>query len=219
MSNLIISLLSKQLLTGENFPKWKSNINIVLIDDNSRFVMTEVCPDFHGDLSSKESREKYKCWLADNNKAKAYMLASMSNTLRTKLEDIETTYEFMERLHEMFVHKSGQARFEATKKYANDRMAPRIHVRDRFIKMTNYFQEAELHGVTINEESQVGLILNSIAPSFLPFTTNYLLNKLKYRMTQLMNELQMFKGINGGPSKGQDKKHVVALRSLLEKPT
>ncbi|XP_062100732.1 uncharacterized protein LOC133806652 [Humulus lupulus] len=146
MSNPIISLLSKKLLTGENFRKWKSNINIVLIGDNSKFVMTEVFPDVPGDLSSKESREKYERWLAANNKTKACMLASMSNTLRTKLEDVETAYEIMEQLQEMFGHKSGQARFEAMKKYASVRMAPGMYVRDHFIKMTNYFQEAELHG-------------------------------------------------------------------------
>ncbi|XP_062100223.1 uncharacterized protein LOC133806106 [Humulus lupulus] len=210
MLNLIISLLSKELLTGENFPNWKSNINIVFIGDNSKFVMAEVCPDVPGDLSSIKSREKYEHWLTANNNTKDYMLASMSDTLRTKMEDVETAYEIMEQLQEMFGHKSRQARFEATKKYANVRTVPGMHVRDHFIKMMNCFQEAELHRATIDEETQVGLILNSLAPSFLPFTANYLLNKLKYGMTQLMNELQMFEVINGGTSKGHDKKPAAA---------
>ncbi|XP_062099814.1 uncharacterized protein LOC133805661 [Humulus lupulus] len=188
-SNPIISLLSKELLTGENFMKWKSNINIVLIGDNSKFVMTEAEPDFPGENASKAVREKYDRWTTTNNKAKAYMLASMSKTLRTKMEDIETAYDIMEQLQEMFGHKSAQASFEATKKYVNCRMAPGQHVRDHFIKMTNYFQEAELHGATVDEKTQVGIILNSLAPSFLTFTTNYFLNKLDYGMTQLLNEL------------------------------
>ncbi|XP_062089607.1 uncharacterized protein LOC133796141 [Humulus lupulus] len=94
-------------------------------------------------------------------------------------------------------------------------MAPRMHVRVHFIKVTNYFQEAELYRATTGEETQEGLILNILAPSFLPFTTNYLLNKLKYEMTQLMNELQMFDGINGGPRKGHDKKTTVATEVAL----
>ncbi|XP_062086037.1 uncharacterized protein LOC133792132 [Humulus lupulus] len=129
----------------------------MLIGDNSKFVMTEVCPNAPGDLSSKESREKYERWLVANNKAKAYMLASMSDMLRRKLEDIKTAYEIMEQLQEMFRHKSGQACFEAMKKYANARMAPGMHVRDHFIKMANYFQEAELHRATIDEELKWGL--------------------------------------------------------------
>ncbi|XP_062088175.1 uncharacterized protein LOC133794789 [Humulus lupulus] len=132
------------------------------------------------------------------------MFASMSETLRTKMENVETAYEIMEQLQEMFEHKSAQASFKATKKYVNCRMALGQHVRDHFSKMTNYFQEAELHGAKVDEK--VGITLNSLAPSFLTFTTNYFLNKLDYGMTQLLNELQMYEGINGGPSKGPKKK-------------
>ncbi|XP_062100540.1 histone H1-II-like [Humulus lupulus] len=72
--------------------------------------------------------------------------------------------------------------------------------------MMKYFQEAKLHGATLDEKTQVGIILNSLAPSFLTFTTNYFLNKLEYGMTQLLNELQIYEGINGGKSKGHEKK-------------
>ncbi|XP_062112605.1 uncharacterized protein LOC133823771 [Humulus lupulus] len=105
------------------------------------------------------------------------------------MENVKTAYEIMEQLKEMFGHKSMQASFEATKKYVNCRMAPSQHVRDHFIKMANYFQEVELHGATIYEKTQVGIILNSLAPSFLTFTTNYFLNKLDYGITQLLKEL------------------------------
>ncbi|XP_062080827.1 uncharacterized protein LOC133785624 [Humulus lupulus] len=205
-SNPILSLLSKELLTGENFMKWKSNINIVVISDNSKFVMTEESSEVPVEGANKFVHHKYEHWQVTNNKAKAYMLASMSNTLRTKLEDVETAFDIIEQLQEMFGHKSWQAHFEVTKKYANARMAPMMHVRDHFIKMTDYFQEVELHGYTIDEETLVGLILNNLAPTFLTFTTNYFLNKLNYGMTQLLNELQMYKEINYGPSKGGEKK-------------
>ncbi|XP_062079982.1 uncharacterized protein LOC133784717 [Humulus lupulus] len=188
-SNPIISLLSKEVLTGENLMKWKSNINIVLIGDNSKFVMTKTEPDFPGENASKAMREKYDRWTTANNKAKVYMLASISEMLRKKMEEVENAYDIMEQLQEMFGHKSVQASFEATKKYVNCRMAPGQHVRDHFIKMTNYFQEVELHGATIDEKTQLGITLNSLAPSFLTFTTNYFLNKLDNGMTQLLNEL------------------------------
>ena len=58
----------------------------------------------------------------------------------------------------------------------------------------------------IDEETQVGLILNSLSPAFLTFTTNYAMNKLNYGLTQLMNEIQTFESVMGGPSKGGEKK-------------
>ncbi|XP_062075771.1 uncharacterized protein LOC133779889 [Humulus lupulus] len=114
------------------------------------------------------------------------------------MEDVKTAYGIMEKLHEIFGHKSAQASFEATKNYVNCRMAPGQHVCDPFIKMTNYFQEAELHGATVDEKTQVGIILNNLPPSFLTFSTSYFLNKLNYGMTQLLNDLHMYEGINGG---------------------
>ncbi|XP_062109703.1 uncharacterized protein LOC133821403 [Humulus lupulus] len=166
--------------------------------------MSETEPDFPIENTSKA--EKYERWTASNNKANAYMLVNMSKMLRTKMENVETTYDIMEKLQEMFGHKSSQASFEATKKYVNCRMAPGQHGHDHFIKMMKYFQEVELHGATADEKTQVGIILNNLARSFLMFTTNYFFNKLDYGMTQLLNELQMYEGINSGPSNGPEKK-------------
>ena len=39
MSNPIIALLSKDVLTGENFQKWKSNLNIVLVGENITYIL------------------------------------------------------------------------------------------------------------------------------------------------------------------------------------
>ena len=45
MSTPIISQLSMEKLTRENFLNWKQNINIELIGDNSEFVMIEESPE------------------------------------------------------------------------------------------------------------------------------------------------------------------------------
>ena len=62
--------------------------------------------------------------------------------------------------------------------------------------MTNYFTKAELHGARINEVSQVGIILNSLSTNFIQFTSNYIMNKLRYDLTQLLNEFQTFESIS-----------------------
>ena len=45
VSTPILSQLSMEKLTGENFHNWKQNINIELIGDNSEFVMIEESPE------------------------------------------------------------------------------------------------------------------------------------------------------------------------------
>ena len=62
--------------------------------------------------------------------------------------------------------------------------------------MTNYFTEAKLHGVEIDQVTQVGIILNSLSPDFIQFNSNYIMNKLNYLVSQLLNELQTFESIS-----------------------
>ena len=69
-------------------------------------------------------------------------------------------------------------------------------VRDHVMLMTNYFTELELHGAQIDEVTQVGIILNSLSADFIQFTSNYIMNKLNYGLSQLLNELQTFESIS-----------------------
>ena len=58
-NNPIIALLANEKLSGDNFVKWKSNINIVLICENQKFVLTEECPPKPPDNASHTIRERY----------------------------------------------------------------------------------------------------------------------------------------------------------------
>ncbi|KAL5555758.1 hypothetical protein UlMin_037994 [Ulmus minor] len=44
MPNPIIAILRNEKLTGNNFVKWKSNMNIVLVCENYKYVLMEECP-------------------------------------------------------------------------------------------------------------------------------------------------------------------------------
>ena len=44
MVSPIISILANDKLTGENYVKWKSNINAILVCEDLKFVLTEDCP-------------------------------------------------------------------------------------------------------------------------------------------------------------------------------
>ena len=105
-SNPIIALLANEKLNGDNYIKWKSNINIVLICENQKFVLTEDCPPEPHATASRNVREKYDSWQLANNKARCYMLACMNDVLRTKHKNMETTYEIWESLSSMFGRQS-----------------------------------------------------------------------------------------------------------------
>ena len=58
-NNPIIALLTNEKLSGDYFIKWKSNINIVLICENQKFVLTEECPPKAPANGSRTVRERY----------------------------------------------------------------------------------------------------------------------------------------------------------------
>ena len=108
-SNPIIALLPNESLTGDNFVKWKSNVNIVLVCENNRFVLTAEFPAEPVENAARSVREPYEHGIQANNKARAYLLANMSDVLRLKHERMETAIEIMDSLQNMFGKQSGQS--------------------------------------------------------------------------------------------------------------
>ena len=151
MANPIVALLSRTVLTGENFQKWKSDLNIVLMSENMRFILTDPCPPVPAANATRAVRNSYDQWISTNNRAISYMLASMSVTLRSKMERMVIAVEILEALHEMFGKQSEQARIELTRKYTSAKMKAGTSVRDHVMMMTNYFTEVELHGTEIDQ--------------------------------------------------------------------
>lgn len=192
MSNPIFSLLASQVLTGENFVKWKSNMNILLINENYHFVLKEDCPPVPPANASKAVSDKYDRWVVANNKARCYLLAAMNEVLRAKHEALETASEIMESLQNMFGRPSDQARHEAVKAVMNGKMKNGSSVREHVLKMIHHFNEAEINGANIDEKTQVGMILETLSPAFLQFRTNYVMNHKMCNLTELLNELQTY---------------------------
>ena len=59
MSNPIMTLLSKDVLTGKNFPKWKSNLNIVLVSESIHFILTKDRPPHPGPSAFRNLKDDY----------------------------------------------------------------------------------------------------------------------------------------------------------------
>ena len=181
--NPITALLAQEKLIGENFIKWKSNMNLLLVSENYKFVLNEECPDQPSANAPKHVRDKYDVWIQSNNKAKCYMLVSMSDVLRTKHESMETTFQILESLNEMFGHPSYQSRHEATKTYMNTKMKKGKSVREHVLNMISVLHKAETHGVIMDEKTEVSIILESLTHIFSAFTINYVIKKLDFNMT------------------------------------
>ena len=137
MSNPIVALLSRTVLTGENFQKWKLNLNIVLVVENIRYILNILKPHVPNNTATRQVKAEYDRWVASNNKAIAYMLASMSDVLQAKFENQESIVKILDSLQEIFGQKKEKACIEITGKYTTKRMKIGKTVREHVMMMIN----------------------------------------------------------------------------------
>ena len=84
-----------------------------------------------------------------------------------------------------------------SKKYMSTKMRSSTYVRYHVMTMTNYLNEVELNGSILDEPTQVSIILNSLLKDFNHFASIFVMHKLNYRMSQLLNKLQTYESICG----------------------
>ena len=82
------TILNQNKLTGPNYVDWKRNLDIVLMVEGHKFVLSEPCPNEPGAESSKDDQQRYICWKKYNEMTKCYILASLSNVIEHQLQDI-----------------------------------------------------------------------------------------------------------------------------------
>ena len=176
MNSSIVQLLASEKLNGDNYAAWKSNLNTILVVDDLRFVLTEECPQNPASNANRTSRDAYDRWIKANEKARVYILASMSDVLAKKHESLATAKEIMNSLRGMFGQPELSLRHEAVKYIYTKRMKEGTSVREHVLDMMMHFNIAEVNSGPIEEVNQVSFILESLPKSFIPFQTNASLN-------------------------------------------
>ncbi|KAH9743690.1 hypothetical protein KPL70_003387 [Citrus sinensis] len=141
------------------------------------------------DDAHRNQRRLYEKWQKANEMGKCYILASISNILQTKHQNLETATEIMDSLQQMFGQSTRSARQAALKGIMNSKMGKGTRVRDHVLKMMDYLNEAEIQGAQIDDNSKIDMVLESLPETFKEFKVNYNMNKRNMTLTELMNEL------------------------------
>ncbi|XP_075636736.1 uncharacterized protein LOC142608972 [Castanea sativa] len=157
-SSLIV-ILNQNKLTGPNYVDWKRNLDIVLIVEEHKFVLSEPCLDIPTLDAPSEERQRYDRWWKSNKMSTCYVLASISNVLQHQMEDMELASDIMFSLKEMFGEQGHSTRQDTIRLLLNTKMAQGTPVREHCLKMISYLNTLEVLGADIDGESQVNMIL------------------------------------------------------------
>ena len=75
------------------------------------------------------------------------------------------------------------------------KMAEGTPVREHVLKMIGFLNELETLGATIDTQTKVDIILNSLPASFAQFKLNYNMNQMNFSKSELMSFLQSVEGL------------------------
>ncbi|XP_019235980.1 PREDICTED: uncharacterized protein LOC109216289 [Nicotiana attenuata] len=106
--------------------------------------------------------------------ARYYILASMSNVLQHQHQSMESAYDILENLKEMFGDQNRAAKQTAMKALLNTKMV----------------EGSSVLGANIDKDTQVEMILKTLPDSFQQFRLNYNMNKMDLSLAKSLNELQ-----------------------------
>ncbi|XP_016493835.2 uncharacterized protein LOC107813136 [Nicotiana tabacum] len=144
-----------------------------------------------GDDATDDEQKAYQKWVKADEMARCYILASMSNVLQHQHQSMESAYDILENLKEMFVDQNRVAKQTAMKDLLNTKMVEGSSVRDHVLKMMSLLNELEVLGANIDKDTQVEkMIMQTLPNSFQLFRLNYNMNKMDLSLTKLLNELQ-----------------------------
>ncbi|XP_019230104.1 PREDICTED: uncharacterized protein LOC109211059 [Nicotiana attenuata] len=88
-------------LESLNYVDWKQNLDIVLIAEQYKFVLDEVCPEKPRDDATDDEQKAYQKWVKADEMAQCYISESMS-VLQHQHQSMESAYDILENLKEMF---------------------------------------------------------------------------------------------------------------------
>ncbi|KAG8634407.1 hypothetical protein MANES_17G029910v8 [Manihot esculenta] len=158
--NLLANILTQNKLEGPNYVDWKTNLDILLTAEEYKFVLSQVCPEKPSEGASEEADEMVRC----------YILTSMSNVLQHQHRKMDTVYDILENLNEIFGDQTSAAE---------------THV----LKMMSLLNDMEVLVVEVDMATQIEMDLNTLLASFQQFHLNYNMNKVEFTLSKLLNEL------------------------------
>ena len=96
----------------------------------------------------------------------------------------------------------------------NSKMSEGSSVRDHCLKIISYLNELEILGATVDRETQVDMLLETLPDSFNQFKLNYNMNKMTLSLPELMKKLQAAEGI----LRAKGSIHIAKVGTSLGKP-
>ncbi|XP_037496196.1 uncharacterized protein LOC119370982 [Jatropha curcas] len=125
-----------------------------------------------GEGASEEVTRAYQKWVKADEMARCYILASVPNVLQHQHQTMDTAFDMLENLKEMFGDQTSAARQNALREILTSKMEEGTPVRTHVLKMMSLLNNMEVLGAEVDNATQIEMILNTLPASFQQFRLN-----------------------------------------------
>ncbi|XP_057999320.1 uncharacterized protein LOC131178379 [Hevea brasiliensis] len=175
--NPLSRILDDNRLTGPNFYDWLRNLRIVLNLECIGYVLDSKIPSALPPKATEEEHDTLRKWHEDDMQAKCYVLASITNQLQKQLEKMQTSFEILSHLRELFGENSRLARYEISKQLFRMKIHEGQDVGEHVHTLIQLIEQLEALDFSMDFSLQMDLILQSLPESFRSFITNFHMTK------------------------------------------
>ena len=184
------SVLEKEKLKGSNFLEWYRNLRIVLRQEKKDYVLETVLPEKLEPDAPKADRKAWDKLSSDAVDVSCLMLATMNSDLQKQYENVESPYEMITSLKDMFQEQARTERYQTVKSLIECKLPKDGPVSAHVIKMMGYVDNLAKLDCPISQELATDIILQSLPPSYDQFIMNYNMNNLTRTLTELHGMLK-----------------------------
>ena len=143
------------------------NLDIMLTAEDHIYVLSTPCPPEPPANVAAVVKREFDKWKKSNGMAHYYMLASMAGVLQHQFQSNDSAASIMDRLKGKFGDHGRPIKQVAMQRLMGAKMVKGTFVREHVLKRIGFLNELETLGATIDTQTQVDIILNSLLASFI----------------------------------------------------
>jgi hypothetical protein len=182
-------LLDKEKLNGANFINWYRNLRIVLRQEKTEYVLTELYLDDLPASSTATYRRAHEKRCDDALNVSYLMFAIMSHDLQKQYEHVNA-YIMIQGLCGMFENQARAERYNISKALFACKLVEGSPVSPHVIKMIGYIKTLTKLGCKIKYDLATDVILQSLPVSYESFIMNFHMNGMEKTVAELHGMLK-----------------------------
>ncbi|CAM8947681.1 unnamed protein product [Rhodiola kirilowii] len=182
-----MSVNNIELLDGNNFHKWKADVELSLGILGYDRVLKENPPATLPENANKEAKDNYEKWFKHNKMALIVIKKSMANSVRGSFPDAELAKDFMESIAAKYTTSNKAETGKLMKSLMGMEYDGKGSVREYIMKGSNIVAKLKDLKMNVEESFLVHMLLNTLPDHFNHLKSLYKTQKEQWTVNELIS--------------------------------